>query len=121
MVGRESDRARIVAEVREPERLGLPDQDAEDPPSSRQIADRRVSLRVDTGRQEALEAGACLVDHAERRVPGAGELRGRLDELLQERVEGQLRTERDTRVDKDAQPVERGLLRHIPPGVQAPA
>ena len=116
MVGGEPDRARIVAEGREPERLGLPDQDAEDPPSSGQVADRRVSLRVDARRQEAFETGAGLIDDAERRVPGAGELRRRLDELLEEGVEGELRAQRDPCVDEDAQSVERCLLRHQPPG-----
>ena len=88
----------------------------EDPASSGQVADRRVGLRVDARRQEAFETGPGLVDDAERRVAGAGELRGRLDELLEEGVEGELRAQRDPCVDEDAQSVERCLLRHQPPG-----
>src|SRR5688500_9764143 len=42
VVGREPDRARVVAEVLESQRVRLAYQDAENPPSSRQIADRRV-------------------------------------------------------------------------------
>ena len=46
------------------------------------------------------------VDHPERRVPRPGQLRRRLDDALQERVERELRAERDARVDEHAKPVE---------------
>ena len=55
----------------------------------------------------------------ERCVARSRQLRRRLDELLQERVERELRAERDPGVDEDAQAVECGLLRHVPPGVAA--
>ena len=47
-----------------------------------------------------------LVDHAERRVAGAGELGRRLDDALQQRVERELGAERDARVDEHAEPVD---------------
>ena len=121
MVSRKADRARVVAEVVSRSGFASRIRTPRIPRPRRQIADRRVGLRVDARRQEAFEPGPGLVDDAERRVPGAGELRRRLDELLQERVERELRAERDPRVDEDAQTVECGLLRHVPPGVQAPA
>ena len=44
------------------------------------------------------------VDHAERRVSGAGELGRRLDEPLQQRVERELGAEGDAHPDQRAQP-----------------
>ena len=41
-----------------------------------------------------------LVDDAERRVARARELRGGLDELLQERVQRELRAESDAGIDE---------------------
>ena len=70
------------------------------PASARQIADRGVRLGVDTRRQEALEARAGLVDDAERRIVRPRQLRGRLDELLQERVQRELRAESDPGIDE---------------------
>ena len=75
-----------------------------------------MRLRVDAGRQEALEAVTGAVDDAQRRVAGTGELRSRLDELLEERVERELRAQRDASVDEDAETVECGLLGQVPPG-----
>ena len=66
-------------------------------------------------RQEALEARACLVDDAQGRVASARELRGGLDELLQERVQRELRAESDAGIDECAQTVRRSLLGHVLP------
>ena len=67
---------------------------------------------VDAGGDESLEVRARGVDHAERRVARAGQLRRGLDELLQQRVERELRAERDARVDERAQAVAGGLDFH---------
>ena len=48
------------------------------------------------------------IDHAERAVAGPGELRGRLDQLLEQGLERQLGAEGDAGLDEDAQPVGRG-------------
>ena len=48
MVRRKPDRTRVVAEVVEPQRLGVADQHAQDPASARQVADRGMRLGVDT-------------------------------------------------------------------------
>ena len=87
MVGREADRARVVAEVVEAQRLGVMDQDAEDAAPVRQLADRFVLLAVDAGGDEALECLALAVDHPERRVAGAGQGCGGVDQPLQQLVE----------------------------------
>ena len=66
-------------------------------------------------RQEALERLAGLVDHAERGVLGAGDLGGRLDDPLQQRVQRQLGAEGDAGVDEDAEAVELvGFRGHAP-------
>ena len=74
-----------------------------------------MRLGVDAVRQEALEARARLVDDAQGRVARARELRGGLDELLQERVQRELRAESDTGIDESAQAVGRSLLGHVLP------
>ena len=80
------------------------------PAAARQVADRRVRLLVDAGRDEALERRAGLVDHPERGVARAGQRRGGLDDLLQQRVERQLGVERDAGVEQLAKAtVARGL------------
>ena len=105
MVRRKSDRAGVVPEVVEPQRLRLADQHSQDPAPARQVTDRGVRLGVDAVREEALEVRSGLIDHAEGGEPSSGELRGGLDELLQESVQGELGAERDPRLDEDAQTV----------------
>ena len=105
MVRREADRARILAEVVQPQRLRVADQDAEDPPAARQLADRRVRLGVDPVVRKRSSCEPLPVDHAQRGVARAGELGGRLDEPLQERVERQLRGQRDACLDQRAQAI----------------
>ena len=61
-----------------------------------------MSLGVDTRRQEALESCPTLIDDAERRVARSRQLRGSLDELLQERIQRELGTKRDSGVDQHA-------------------
>ena len=67
MTRREADGARVVAEMRQPERRGFANQDAEDPAAARKIADRRSRLFVDAGRDEALEG--CAASRRSRRAP----------------------------------------------------
>ena len=103
MVGREADRARVVGDVVQAEGSRLADEDPEDAAAPRKVADGGARLLVDTRRDEALEPPPGRVDDAERGVPGVGELRGGLDETLQKGVEGQLRAERDPRLDELSQ------------------
>ena len=112
---READRARVVGDVLEPQRVCVPDQDAEDAPAERRVTDAGPRLLVDADGEEALEGGAGAVDHSERRVAGTGQRRGRLDDPLQQCVERELRAQRDARVDEDVQPVGEGGARHRGP------
>src|SRR5437763_538564 len=93
--GRQEDGDETCVEEAEWGRLA--DQDAENALAAWKLADRSVRLRIDAGGQEPLQLRAAAVDHAERRVAGPGDLRGRLDETLQEGLERQLRCNRDTR------------------------
>ena len=61
-----------------------------------------MRVGVDAGRQEALELRAAAVDHAEGSVAGAREVGGGLDQALEERVERQLRRDRDARLEEGA-------------------
>jgi len=104
-VRREPDRAGIFAEIVQPQRLRVADQDAENPPAAWEISDRRMRLGVDAGRQEALQTRPRLVDHPQRRIPRSGQLHGGLDELLQERVQRERRAEGDAGIDERAEAV----------------
>jgi len=111
VVGWKADRARVVSEVVEPERPGVGDERSEDAAAVRRIADRRLRLLVDAGHDEPFEGTAARVDHAQRGVAGPGQLRSAFDDLLEDCVQGQLRGERDARVDDRSQPLHFG---HVP-------
>ena len=106
VVAGESDRARVLGDLVQPQRLRVPDQHAEDAAPARQLADRRVGLGVDPRGEEALQPVARTIDDAERRVAGVRELGGCFHEPLQEGVERELRRERDPGVDEHTQPAE---------------
>jgi hypothetical protein len=91
--------------VLQPEGCRVADEHAQDAAPVREISDRGVRCGVDPGREEPLERLAGLVDHAQGRVARRGELRGRLDDPLEQRVERQLGAEGDARVDEHAQAV----------------
>src|SRR5215213_8874657 len=76
------------------------DEDAEDASPAREDADRGVRLLVDPRCQEALEILSAAIDHAERRVARFGQLGGRVDDALQQRVERELGAERDASVQQ---------------------
>src|SRR5215218_9954585 len=109
MVRGEADRTRILREVVEAQRLRVVDQRAEYAAAVRRVADRSLGLRVDAGDDEPLERLPAGVDDPERRIAGSGQLRGRLDDLLEHRVERELGRERDTGVDDCTEAVH---LRH---------
>ena len=85
----------------------------DDEPAVRQIVTAAVSKAGYSVDQAAgvIEAAARALDDAERCVPSSGQLGGGLDDLLQQRVERELRAERDARVDEEAEPV--GLPRAL--------
>src|SRR5262249_30194716 len=103
MVGGEADRPRILAEITEPQWNRLVDQNAQDAPALREVADRGALLRLDPGREEPGQTPAGAVEHAKCRVARPGERRCGLDDPLQRPVERELRAHGDTGVDQRAQ------------------
>ena len=69
----------------------------------RRVADRDAFLGSETVGDEAFERLAAAVDDAERRVARLGQLRCRLDQLLEEGVERELRGQRDAGVEQGSQ------------------
>ena len=80
----------MVADVVETKRAGLVDQDAEQPAAAWQVADDAVGLLVDAAREEAVELAALVVEDAQRGVAGARELRGGLQQAVQDGLEVEL-------------------------------
>ena len=103
MVGRKADGARIVADRLQPQRARVGDQGAENAAAAREISDLRNGLLVEAGVDEALEPRTGGIDHAQRRVAGAGQCGGRLGQLQQQIVQRELRAQRDAGRDEPAQ------------------
>jgi len=78
----------------------LGDQGAQEAASARKVTDLGHRVGVDPGIDEALEARPRRVDHAERRVTGAGQGGGCLGQLPQQVVERELGAQRDAGIDE---------------------
>ena len=68
----------MLGQVRQPDRLGLADDEAEDAVASRRPADAGPEFGVDPVGRKALEHPSVGPDHSYRRVPGADHLGGHL-------------------------------------------
>ena len=73
----------MVADPRQPQRLRIADQLAEDAVAARQRADPLAQLVVDPDGEEASQLALVVVEDAERRVPRPGQLARGLDHLLE--------------------------------------
>jgi hypothetical protein len=90
----------VASDVAQPQRLGVVDQLAEHPTPARGITDA-LALRVaETGRDEALEACARRVEHAERRVASTGQLARCVEHPRKYRIEVELVRERRAELDQ---------------------
>ena len=78
------------ADVGQAQRPRVLDERAEHAVTARQVADDRLRLAIDPRGQEALEPLAAVVEDAERRVAGAGDLARHLEHALEQRVEVEL-------------------------------
>src|ERR687891_604148 len=105
------------AHVGEPQRLRVPDQDAEHAAPPRGLADLRPRRLVEADGEEALELPALLVENAERRVARARELAPRVKDAPKHDLEIEVRGERPPDVDQEAQLV----LVELPHAGPAPA
>jgi hypothetical protein len=101
---RESVGLRMGADVGEPQRLRVADQDPEEPAPVRQVADRPVGLLVDALRDELLERLAPLVEHADRGVASGGDLLGDVEQAVEEDVRVELGEQRTSDVQQPAKP-----------------
>src|SRR5215211_6892696 len=97
---RETDRAGVIAQVVQAQHLRLADEDAEDPPSPRQVADFRMRLRIDSRRDEALELSATRIDYSKRRVARLGQFGCSLDQSLKQRLEREFRRKSDASLEQ---------------------
>jgi hypothetical protein len=108
MVGWKADRAGIVAQVVETEWPRVLDEHSEDAAAARQFADGVGLSLLDSGEDEALQAYAARVDHAECCVACAREQGRCLDDSFEHRIEREFRADRDPRVEEGAQAI--GIL-----------
>ncbi len=102
--GGEAVGAGVVADVAEPQRPWLLDQQAEHAAAARQVADRPPSLVVDAVGDEALELVPVFVEHAERGVARAGQLAGDFEHLAEDDLGVELGDEPASDVDQLSQP-----------------
>jgi hypothetical protein len=96
----------VRADIGQPQRARLADEDAEHAAAPREIADRTVRLLVDADCEEALEGSALIVENAESRVPRVCELASRVQHALQHGLQIEFRDESAAGVD---QPFEAAL------------
>jgi hypothetical protein len=94
----------MCAHVREPQRLRLVDQHPEDPAATREIPDRAMRLLVDALGDELLEQLSPLVEHADRRIPRAGEFLRYLQQAVEDHIRVQLGEQRAPDVEQAAEP-----------------
>ncbi len=100
MVGWKAHGARIGAEVRESKRPGVGDQNTQDPPARREVADGLAGLVAESGGDELREPVSRLVEHADRAVPGTGEVARRLHEPGQDLLQLESSGDRDPGVEQ---------------------
>jgi hypothetical protein len=73
----------MASDVAQPERVGLLDQDTEDPTAVREASDCAVRRRIDAAGQESLETGAILIQHSECGIAGTGDRARLLEHALE--------------------------------------
>jgi len=73
----------VFADVGQPDRFGVGDEQAQHAAAARQVADLRVDRGVHAVGDEVGQVGAVGADHPERAVAGAGQRTGGLDDALQ--------------------------------------
>jgi hypothetical protein len=95
----------MLAHVVKAQQSRVRDQDAEDAVAAREIPDRGMGGLVDPDREEALEALAAVVEHAESGVPGTRQLSRNLEHALQQPLDVELRDQRAADIEEAVEPV----------------
>ena len=93
----------MPAEVREPQRLRVGDEDPEDAVAAGHRADRRALVVVQADGQELGELRMLFVQHPERPVAGVDQVGRGFDDALQHRGQIQLGADREHRVEQPTQ------------------
>jgi hypothetical protein len=109
MVRREAVAVGMLAQVGQPQWLGIDDEEAEDAVASGQVPDRPVCVRVDTHGEELGEAGPALVEHAQCAVAGVDEFGGRGDDPLQHRRQVEIGADRHDAVEEATERLRTGV------------
>ena len=84
----------MLADVAEAQRLRVLDQHAQHAAAARQVADRPVRRLVDAAGDERSSSVRSSFEHSQRRVAGAGQLAGRLEDAVQDDALLQIRHQR---------------------------
>ena len=129
VVRREPVAVGVLAQVGEPQRLGVEDEQPEDAVALGQVTDRPAGLVVDADGDELREARARLVEDAERAVAGVDQVDRGLDDALQHRGQVEVAADREHRVEQLAEAAGTRVVAHTggivgsspPPGGRAGA
>ena len=104
VLGREAVRARVLADVVHPQRLGVLDEQPEDAAAPRQVPDGAVLLGRDAAGDEPLELRPRLVEDADGRVVCPCHAAGHLEELAHHPFEVELGHQHAAGLDELPQP-----------------
>ena len=120
VVGREPEAVGVLAQVGQPQRLGVDDEQAEDAVPLGQVADEPVGVVVDPDGDELRQAGAGVVEHAEGAVAGVDQPDRRLHDPPEHAGRVEVGTEGQHRVEELAQAAGTGHLGHAANTTRAP-
>ena len=102
----------MLAEIGQPQRLGVDDEPTEDAVPFGEVTDEPVRVVVDPDGDELRQAGAGLVEHAERAVAGIDQPDRRLDDPPKHARRIEVRAEGEHRVEELAKAARTGHLGH---------
>ncbi len=105
MTGRESVALGMLADIGQAQRARILDQDAEDTPTARELADPAVDRLVETRRDEPVELLAGLVEDPQRGVPSAGQALSLLEDSAKHGVRVKLGYQRLAHVKQAPKPL----------------
>jgi two-component system response regulator DevR len=112
MVGREPEAVGMLAQIGQPQRLGVHDEATEDPVPFGQVTEEPVRAVIYPDRDELRQTGASVVEHAERAVTCIDQPDRRLHDPPEHAGRVEVRTEGKHRTEELAQAAGTGYLGH---------
>ena len=112
VVRREAIAVGMLAEIGEPQRLGIDNEQTQDAMTLRQVSDRTMRVIVDANGDELGEEGARLVEHAERAVASIDQVGGGFDDAPEQGGQVETRADCEHGFEKSVQLSRAGELRH---------